>query len=60
MQAAEKLVEAADQMSRNPVALQLRYLQTLSHIASEKTTTVVFPLPMDIITPFLEMIKKGK
>ncbi len=57
-QAAQKLVEAADSMSRNPVALQLRYLQTLSHIASEKTTTVVFPLPMDIITPFLEMVKK--
>ena len=60
MQAAEKLVQAADQMSRNPQALQLRYLQTLSHIASEKTTTIVFPLPMDFITPFMEALKKGK
>ncbi|HEX9813206.1 MAG TPA: slipin family protein [Burkholderiales bacterium] len=60
MQAAEKLVQAADQMSRNPQALQLRYLQTLSHIASEKTTTVVFPLPMDLISPFMEAMKKGK
>jgi len=60
MQAAEKLVQAADEMSRNPQALQLRYLQTLSHIASEKTTTVVFPLPMDLISPFMEALKKGK
>ena len=60
MQAAEKLVQAADQISRNPQALQLRYLQTLSHIASEKTTTVIFPLPMDLITPFLEMAKARK
>ena len=60
MQAAEKLVQAADQMSRNPQALQLRYLQTLSHIASEKTTTIVFPLPMDFITPFMEALKKSK
>jgi regulator of protease activity HflC (stomatin/prohibitin superfamily) len=60
MQAAEKLVQAADQMSRNPQALQLRYLQTLSHIASEKTTTVVFPLPMDLISPFVEALKKPR
>jgi regulator of protease activity HflC (stomatin/prohibitin superfamily) len=58
MQAAAKLVEAADLMSKNPQTMQLRYLQTLSHIASEKTTTVVFPLPMDIITPFLDALKK--
>ncbi len=58
MQAAQKLVEAADSMSRNPVALQLRYLQTLSHIANEKTSTIVFPLPMDFIAPFLEGMKK--
>jgi regulator of protease activity HflC (stomatin/prohibitin superfamily) len=58
LQAAEKLVQAADQMSRNPVALQLRYMQTLSGIASEKSSTIVFPLPMDLITPFMEALKK--
>jgi regulator of protease activity HflC (stomatin/prohibitin superfamily) len=58
MQAAAKLVEAADLLSRSPQALQLRYLQTLSHIANEKTATIVFPLPMDFITPFLEAAKK--
>lgn len=58
MQAAAKLVEAADLLSRSPQALQLRYLQTLSHIANEKTSTIIFPLPMDFITPFLEAAKK--
>ena len=58
MQAAEKLVQAADQISKNPAALQLRYLQTLSNIANEKTSTIVFPLPMDFIAPFLETLKK--
>jgi regulator of protease activity HflC (stomatin/prohibitin superfamily) len=58
MQAAAKLVEAAEQISKSPQALQLRYLQTLSHIANEKTSTIVFPLPMDFITPFLEAAKK--
>ena len=56
-QAAEKLVQAADLISKSPQALQLRYLQTLSGIANEKTSTIVFPLPMDFLTPFLEMAK---
>ncbi len=57
-QAAEKLVQAAELISKSPQALQLRYLQTLSGLASEKTSTVVFPLPMDLITPFLDALKK--
>lgn len=57
LQAAEKLVQAADQMSRNPQALQLRYLQTLSGIAGERTSTIIFPLPMDLIRPFMELAK---
>jgi len=57
-QAAEKLVQAAELMSRSPQALQLRYLQTLSGIAGERSNTIVFPLPMDLITPFLEAMKK--
>jgi regulator of protease activity HflC (stomatin/prohibitin superfamily) len=59
-QAAAKLVEAAELISKSPQALQLRYMQTLVSIANEKTNTIVFPLPMDFITPFLDMIKKGK
>ena len=58
LQAAEKLVQAGDLLSRSPQALQLRYLQTLSGIAGERTNTIVFPLPMDLITPFLEALKK--
>jgi regulator of protease activity HflC (stomatin/prohibitin superfamily) len=57
-QAAAKLVEAADLMSKNPQALQLRYLQTLAGIANEKTNTIVFPVPMDLFGPFMELVKK--
>ncbi|MEE8470253.1 MAG: slipin family protein [Dehalococcoidia bacterium] len=54
MQAAEKLAEAARVISTQPSALQLRYLQTLTAIASENSSTIVFPLPMDLIAPFLK------
>lgn len=56
-QAAEKLVEAATMMEKHPASLQLRYLQTLSEIASENNTTTVFPVPIDLFKPFLEMGK---
>jgi regulator of protease activity HflC (stomatin/prohibitin superfamily) len=59
-QAAEKLVQAADLISKSPQALQLRYLQTLSGIANERSSTIVFPLPMDLMTPFLEAAARGK
>jgi len=52
LQAAEKLLEASNIMSKSPVTLQLRYLQTLGEIASEKNSTIVFPLPIDLITAF--------
>jgi regulator of protease activity HflC (stomatin/prohibitin superfamily) len=58
MQAAEKLVQAADQISKNPQALQLRYLQTLSNIANERTSTIIFPMPIDFMAPFIEAMKK--
>ncbi len=58
LQAAEKLAEAAKVMATQPMALQLRYLQTLTVIATEKTNTVVFPLPVDIIAPLLKQ-KQG-
>jgi regulator of protease activity HflC (stomatin/prohibitin superfamily) len=53
LQASEKLAEAAHIMAREPIALQLRYLQTASEIASEKNSTTIFPLPLDLLTPFL-------
>jgi len=54
LQASEKLVQAAQILAEKPQALQLRYLQTLTAIAGEKNSTIIFPLPMDIITPFLK------
>ncbi len=57
-QAAAKLVEAAELISQSPQALQLRYMQTLVSIAGEKSNTIVFPLPIDLVTPFLEALKK--
>ncbi|MEJ5227826.1 slipin family protein [Thermodesulfovibrio sp.] len=60
LQAAEKLTEAARIISSEPAALQLRYLQTLKEIASEKNSTILFPLPMDLISPFLENLKIDK
>ncbi|MFQ5992440.1 MAG: slipin family protein [Nitrospiraceae bacterium] len=53
-QAAQRLYDAANVMSQNTVALQLRYLQTLVEVASEKSSTTIFPVPMDILTPFLK------
>jgi regulator of protease activity HflC (stomatin/prohibitin superfamily) len=55
-QAAAKLVEAADLMAPNPMALQLRYLQTLREVASEKNSTTLFPIPIDLIKPFLSKL----
>lgn len=57
-QAADKLTKAADVISRNPQALQLRFLGTLSEIATEKNSTIVFPLPIDLVKAF--MLEKGK
>ena len=58
-QAAQKLAEAAHIISAEPAALQLRYLQTLTTIATEKTNTIVFPLPLDIMAAFMERVKKS-
>jgi len=57
-QAAQKLSEAAEVIGRNPIALQLRYLQTLVEVAAEKNSTTIFPIPIDIIAPFLQAMKK--
>ena len=53
-QAAEKLVQAAEMISRQPIALQLRYLQTMKEISSEHNTTTFLPIPMDLFAPFLK------
>ena len=53
-QAAEKLAQAANVISANPAALQLRFLQTLTEVATEKNSTTIFPVPIDLLTPFLK------
>jgi len=58
-QAAAQLVEAAATLGAQPSAIQLRYLQTLADLANEKTTTIVFPLPIDIIQSFIGGQRKG-
>jgi regulator of protease activity HflC (stomatin/prohibitin superfamily) len=59
-QAAEKLLQAAHMLSARPEAMQLRYLQTLTQIAGDKSSTIVFPVPMDVIGPILEAANKLK
>ena len=60
LQAAQKLLQAAETLSTRAEAMQLRYLQTLTQIAGDKSSTIVFPLPMDVIGPVLEAAKKPK
>jgi regulator of protease activity HflC (stomatin/prohibitin superfamily) len=57
-QASQTLVNAAQILSTVPAAMQLRYLQTLTEIGAEQNSTVVFPMPIDIIKPFLELFEK--
>jgi regulator of protease activity HflC (stomatin/prohibitin superfamily) len=59
-QAAQKLSDAADIISRNPTTLQLRYLQTLTEVSAEKNSTIVFPIPIDIIAPMMQGRKDQK
>ena len=53
-QAAEKLAGAASILAREPTALQLRYLQTLLEVGANQNSTIVFPLPLDLLKPFLD------
>ncbi|MGD9140466.1 MAG: slipin family protein [bacterium] len=57
MQASEKLSEAAEVIGKHPVALQLRYLQTLAEVATENNSTTLFPVPIDLLRPFIEKAK---
>ena len=59
MQAAEKLAEAAGILGREPQAIQLRYLETLTAIAVDKNSTIVFPLPLDLVEPLLRRPSAG-
>jgi regulator of protease activity HflC (stomatin/prohibitin superfamily) len=58
-QAAEKLSQAADVIGRNPVTIQLRYLQTLSEIGATQNSTVVFPMPIDLLKPALDALARA-
>jgi len=58
-QASQTLVNAAQILSTIPAAMQLRYLQTLTEIGGEQNSTVIFPMPIDVIRPFLELLEKA-
>ena len=59
LQAAQKLYEAAVVLAQQPQALQLRYLETLTVIAADKNSTIIFPLPMDVLTPLMQKLVPG-
>lgn len=59
-QASQRLADAAKVIQTNPIALQLRFLQTLTEIAAEKNSTTIFPVPIDLLTPFIENASKKK
>jgi regulator of protease activity HflC (stomatin/prohibitin superfamily) len=58
LQAASKMVEAAAQMEEHPIAVQLRYLQTLREVATENNSTTLFPIPIDLIETFMDFMRK--
>jgi regulator of protease activity HflC (stomatin/prohibitin superfamily) len=57
-QASEKLAAAAEVIGKNPVGIQLRFLQTLTEVATEKNSTTIFPVPIDLFTPFIKKLSK--
>ncbi|MEJ2722176.1 MAG: slipin family protein [bacterium] len=57
-QASEKLIKAADVLNTNPMSLQLRFLQTLTEVASEKNSTMIFPVPVDLFLPLIKKLQK--
>jgi len=59
-QAAAKLADAATIIADHPMALQLRYLQTLKEVAAENNSTTLFPIPLDLFKPFLKLVEKDK
>ncbi len=59
-QAATNLAKAAEELGRNPTTLQLRYMQTLTEIASDKNSTIIFPLPIELLKPFLGQVTSSR
>ena len=59
-QAAEKMVQAAAMISKEPIALQLRFLQTMREISSEHNTTTFLPVPIDLFSPFIKALSEKK
>ena len=59
LQASEKLLQAAQTLARQPEAMQLRYLQTLSNIAGDKSSTIVFPVPVDVLRPVMDTLRRS-
>ncbi len=57
--AAAAIARAAEELGKSPISLQLRYLQTLTEVSAEKNSTTIFPLPIDLISPFMDVMKKG-
>ena len=60
LQASQRLADAAKILSSEPAALQLRYLQTLSEIATENSSTTIFPIPMDLLRPFYDRMTEAE
>ena len=56
-QASHRLTDAAQIISASPIALQLRFLQTLTEVAAEKNSTIIFPVPVDLFKPFFELME---
>jgi regulator of protease activity HflC (stomatin/prohibitin superfamily) len=57
-QASERLKDAAQVLAENPISIQLRYLQTMLEISSERSSTLILPLPIDLVRPLLELDRR--
>jgi regulator of protease activity HflC (stomatin/prohibitin superfamily) len=58
-QAASKLAQASEIIEKHPTALQLRYLQTMNEMSTESNSNIIFPIPIDLFTPFLSLLKRN-
>jgi len=58
-QASARLLEAGEVLSKQPITIQLRFLQTLREVATENNSTIIFPIPIDLFKPFIKMLEKN-
>ena len=58
-QASERLKDAAEVLAQNPISLQLRFLQTMLEISSERSSTIILPVPIDLFKPFIEVMQRS-